>query len=305
MNERDSPTYNTKPTLRSPYVVCGVDGWVNGGDVSVEGIKYLIRQLKGAKFAEMPTPRYHIYQIPGVESLRPVFKMQDGLILESRLPNDEFYYAVNAASDHDFILFLGTEPSLNWEEYADAVVTLACDFGASRLYTFGGVLDRTPYTREPRMSCACTSVKVKNEMEKYNVSFSNREGPATFNTMLLYACKKRGLDGATLTVRVPYYPEFNVAIEYSPKSIKAVLVRLNHLMHLNMNFDELNKAIRELEGKLDFVRRQNPQFNTYIEELEKEYAEMPYQEPLDISPNEAIRFAEELLREHKDHQQGQ
>ncbi len=162
MDERDSLTFNTKPTLRSPFVLCGLNGWVNGGNVSIGGIKYLISQFKGAKFAEMPTSRYHIYQIPGVESLRPIFKMQEGLILESHLPRDEFYYAVDASSEHDLILFLGTEPSLNWEEYADTVVTLACDFGASRLYTFGGVLDRTPYTREPRMSCACTSVKVKD-----------------------------------------------------------------------------------------------------------------------------------------------
>ncbi len=305
MEQRDSLILHSRPTLRSPYIVCGLNGWVNGGDVSVGGINYLIGQFKGAKFAEMPTSHYHIYQVPGVESLRPVFKMEDGLIVESHLPKNQFYYAVNPASDHDLILFLGTEPNLNWEEYADTVVTLACDFGASRLYTFGGVLDRSPYNREPKMSCTCTSVKVKNEMEKYNVNFSSREGPATFNIMLLHACKKRGLDGVNLTVRAPYYPEFNIIIDYSPKSIKAVLVRLNYIMHLNMNFDELDKAIRELEGQLDFIRKQNPQFNTYMEELEKDYVEMPYLEPLDISAHEAIRLAEEFLRENKDRRQGQ
>ncbi len=305
MDEKDSLTFDSKPSLRNPYIVCGITGWVNGGDVSVGGTKYLIRQFGGVKFAEMLTQRYHIYQIPGIESLRPIFRMQDGLIVESHLPENEFYYALNPASDHDLILFLGTEPSLNWEEYADTVVGLACDFGASRLYTFGGVLDRTPYTLEPRMSCVCTDTKVKDEMEKYNVTFSSREGTATFNTMLLYACNKRGMEGINLTARVPYYPEFNVAIGYSPKSIKAVLVRLNHLMHLDINFGELNNAIKELEGKLDFIRQQNTQFNTYIEELEKDYVEMPYQEPLDISPKEAIRLAEEFLKESKDQQKGQ
>jgi hypothetical protein len=82
--------------------------------------------------------------------------------------------------------------------------------------------------------------------------------------------------------------------------MKAVLTRLNHLMHLDMNFDELDNAIKEVEGKLDFVRQQNPQFNTYIEELEKDYVEMPYQEPLDISPNDAIKLAEEFLKKNKD-----
>jgi proteasome assembly chaperone (PAC2) family protein len=300
VNIRDSVIFDSKPALRNPYIVCGLNGWVNGGKVSVVGVNFLIKQFSGVKFAEMPTSHYHIYQIPGVESLRPVFRMQDGLIVESHLPKNQFYYVVNPTSDHDLILFLGTEPSLNWEEYADTVVSLACDFGASRMYAFCGLLDRTPYTREPKISCTCTGVKVKDEMEKYNVTFSNREGPATFNQMLLYACKKKGLEGVNFTVRVPFYPEFNVVIDYSPKSIKAVLVRLKNLMHLDMNFDELNNAIKEVEGKLDFVRQQNPQFNTYIEELEKDYVEMPYQESLDISPSDAVRLAEEFLKKNKD-----
>ncbi|MBM2824727.1 MAG: hypothetical protein HW402_391 [Dehalococcoidales bacterium] len=305
MDQRSSLIFHKRPTLRSPYIICGLNGWVNGGDVSVGGIRYLISQFKGAEFAEMPTSRYHVYQVPGVESLRPVSRMKDGLIADFHFPKDRFYYAVNPASDHDLILFLGTEPNLDWEGYADAVVSLACDFGASRLYTFGAVLDRSPYTREPKMSCTCTSVAVKDEMEKYNVNFSSREGPASFNIMLLHACQERDLDGVNLTVRAPYYPEFNINIDYSPKSIKAVLVRLNHLMHLDINFDGLGKAIRELDGKLDFIRRQNPQFNSYIEELEKDYVEMPYLEPLDMSPQEAIRLAEEFLRENKDRRQGQ
>jgi proteasome assembly chaperone (PAC2) family protein len=244
----------------------------------------------------MPISRYHIFQVPGTPSLGPVFKMKDGLIVESRFPKNEFYYTQSLTAEHDLILLLGTEPNLNWEEYADTVVSLASDFGVSRLYAFGGLLGEVPYTREPVMTCTCTSAKVKEEMEQYNVMFSDRQGPPTFNQMLLYACQKKGLEGASFTVRVPYYPEFNLAIGYSPKSIKAVLIRLNHILHLNMNFAELDRAIGELQGKFDIIRQQNPRFNTCIEELEREYVEMQFNETLDISPSEAVRYAEEFLK---------
>jgi len=300
LGEIDSLKYDTRPVLRSPYIICGLNGWVNGGNVSTGGIEYLIRQLKAEKFVEMPASRYHVYQTPSAQNLRPIFKMKDGIIIESIFPKNQFYFALNHASDHDIILFLGTEPNLNWEEYADTVVALASDFGAYRLYTFGGVLDRSPYTREPIMSCTCTSVRVRSEMEKYNVSFLSREGPASINLMLLHACKKRGLDGVNLTVRAPYYPEFKITIDYSPKSVKAILSRLSHLMGLETDFSELNKEIDRMERKLDLVRQQNLQFNTYMEEIEKNYSEMPYQEPLDLSPHDAVRFAEEYLRENKD-----
>lgn len=300
MNDKDNLIFDSKPVLKNPYVICGLNGWVNGGEVSVAGINYFINQFSGVKFAEIPISRYHVYQIPGLESLRPVFKMQDGLIVDTHLPSNQFYYATNPVSEHDLILFRGTEPSLNWEEYADMVVSLACDFGASRLYAFCGILDRTPYTREPFISCTCTSAEIKEEMERYNVAFSNREGPATFNQMLLHACKKKDLEGVNFTVRVPCYPEHNVFIGYSPKSTKAILSRLKDLMHLDMDFEELDSSIKEVEGKLDFIRRQNPEFNTYIEEIEKNYVEMPYKESLDISPGDAVRLAEEFLKDNQD-----
>ena len=304
MEENNALIVDTRPNLRSPYLVCGSDGSLNAGNVSAGGIQYLMRQFKATKFAEMKTARFHVYNLSGEQGLRPIFKMDEGLIVESRFPKDEFYYGLDRSSDHDLIFFLGTEPHLYWEEYADTVISLACDFGVSRLYAFGAILDRFPYAREPRITCTCTSLRMKEEMERYRVSFSSREGPATLNQVLLYACQKRGLDGVALTARGPYYPEFNLAIEYNPKSMKAVLVRLGDMMHLPLDFEELDDDIRDIQGKLDSFRQQNAQFNAYVEELEKSYVEMPYKETLDISPNEAIRFAEEFLKGNKDQPEG-
>jgi proteasome assembly chaperone (PAC2) family protein len=204
MADKNALIFGSRPKLRSPYVVCGIDGSLNAGNVSAGGIQYLMRHFKAIKFAEIITSRYHVYNMPGEQGLRPVFKMDDGLIVESHFPKDEFYYALNPTSDHDLVLFLGTEPHLDWEEYADTVVTVACDLGASRLYAFGAILDRSPYAREPRITCTCTSAKVKGEMAKYSVSFSSREGAATIDQVLLYACQKKGLDGVALTARAPY-----------------------------------------------------------------------------------------------------
>jgi proteasome assembly chaperone (PAC2) family protein len=300
MGNQDNVKFYSKPVLRKPYIVCGLSGSFNAGDISLGGVNYLVNEFNGVKFAEMPASRYHIYQIPGIESLRPVFKMQDGLIVESQLPVNQFYYAKNSNSEHDMIIFLGYEPGLNWEEYAETVVDLACDFGAFRLFSLCGLLERTPYACEPLISCTCTDTKIKQEMENYQVTFSNREGMASFGQMLIYTCKKKGVEGVNFTVRVPCYPEFNVLLSDSPKSLKAILVRLKDLIHYDMNFDKLDSMIKEMEGKLDFIRQQSQEFNAFIEELEKKYIEMPYQESLNISPDDAVRLAEEFLKKNKD-----
>ena len=44
---------------------------------------------------------------------------------------------------------------------------------------------------------------------------------------------------------------------------------------------------------------QNPEFRTYVEDLEKEYIEERYEEPLELSADEAVRIAEELLKRQK------
>jgi hypothetical protein len=163
-----------------------------------------------------------------------------------------------------------------------------------------GILDMTPYTREPLISCTCTDAKVKQEMDNYQVTFSNREGMASFGQMLIYACKKKGLEGVNFTVRVPCYPEFSVFLGDSPKSLKAILVRLKDLMHYDVNFDKLDGVIKEIEGKLNSVRQQNPNFNAFLDELEKKYVEMPYQKSLDMSPSEGVRLAEEFLKNNRD-----
>ncbi len=300
MSNLDFLKFESKPSLRKPYLVCGLNGSFNGGNVSVGGVDYFISQFSAVKFAEMPASRYHIYEIPGVDSIRPVFKMQEGLIVEANLPTNEFYYATNTGSDHDLILFRGYEPALNWEEYAENVVDLALHFGAVRLYTMCGLLDMTPYTREPIISCTCTDSKVKREIENFQITFSNREGMASYGQMLIHTCQKKGLEGVNFTVRVPCYPEFNVFLVDCPKSLKAILVRLKDLMHLNMNFNELDAVIKEIEEKLNIIRQQNPNFNALLNELEKKYIDIPYHESLGISPSDAVRLVEEFLKNNRD-----
>ena len=72
------------------------------------------------------------------------------------------------------------------------------------------------------------------------------------------------------------------------------------MMHYDINFDNLDVLIKDMEGKLNFVRQQNPNFNTFMEDLEKNYNELPYQGSLDISPSDAVKLAEEFLKNNED-----
>ena len=296
MSRRGNVIISERPGLRHPYMVCGISGWVDGGEAATGSIQYLVRKLGAKRFAEIPIDRFHIFQVAGQLSLRPQIRIEDGILKEHRFPQNQFFYWVNPDADNDLILFLGTEPNLNWEEYADAILGVAEELAVIRIYLLGGVLDKTPHTREPGVSCTCSSDQLKEEMRKYSMQFSNYEGPGSFSTTLLRICQDRRGQMVSLTTRATYYPEFNIVIPHNPKAIRAVVSRLNHLLCLNLDISDLDKQAEEFEAKLDFMASQNPAFQTYIEELEKDFIEVTYEEPLEMSPDEAVRLAEEFLK---------
>jgi len=281
-------------------MVLGISGWVDGGLVATGSVEYLMDRLGTRKFAEIPLSPFHIYQVPGQLVLRPYISIEEGLLTQHRFSENVFYYWTNPDGDHDLILFWGTEPNLNWEEYANSILGVADEYSVDRIYLLGGVLDRTPHTREPLVSCACSSRELREEMRKYNVQYTNYEGPGRFGTTLLYMCQQEQRLMVALTARVTYYPEFNIVVPRNPKSIRALLRRLKPLLGLSPNMADLDKECQEFEKKLDKMMGQNTELRDYVRQLEKDYPEDGYQEPLDMSGDEAVRLAEEFLKEKKD-----
>lgn len=296
MDRREDIIITEKPKLRHPCMVCGISGWVDGGEAATGSTQYLVKKLKAKKFAEIPIARFHIFQVPGQLSLRPQIKIVDGRLKEHQFPRNQFFYAANPDADNDVVLFLGTEPNLRWEEYTRAILDIAGEFDVARIYVLGGVLDKTPHTREPGVFCASSSEELNEEMQKYAMQFSNYEGPGSFGTTLLSFCQKEQMEMVSVIARATYYPEFNIVIPRNPKAIRALIVRLRGMLHLPLDFSDLDREAEELEAKLGFMASHNLEFDNYVKELEKEYIEVEYQEPLDISGKEAVQIAEELLK---------
>jgi len=299
MDGPENLVFTDNPRLKQPSMVCGISGWVDGGEAATGTVKYLVGKLGARKFAEIPIEKFHIFQVPGQIAQRPRIKIEDGILKEHHFPTNQFFYWINPDRMHDLILFLGTEPHLNWEEYAQAILAVAEKHDVGRIYSLGGVLDRTPHTREPNISCLCSSYELRYEMQKYGMQFTSYEGPGSFGTTLLHLCKNRGLPAVTLIARATYYPEYDIVIPHNPKSIRAVIKRLNSLLHLDLDISDLNTQVEEFEGKLQFMASHNHEFHAYVEKLEKEYVEVKHEEPLEISAEEGVRIAEELLKRKK------
>lgn len=296
MDSQKKVIITEKPSLRHPYMVCGISGWVNGGEAATGSIQYLIEKLRTKEFAQIPIEKFHIFQVPGQMSLRPHIKIEDGILKECNFPKNQFFYWVNNNEDNDLIIFFGTEPNINWEEYGHAILNIAEDFNVAKIYSLGGVLNTIPYTKEPNVSCLCSSYEMKEEMQHYGVQFISYEGPGSLSSTLIDMCIKKDMPCVSILAGANYYPEFNILITRNPKSIRALIIRLNSLLNLNLNTSDLNIQVEEFEGKLNLMANQNPTFQSYMRKLEREYIEEKFEEPLEISPDEGVQIAEEIIK---------
>ncbi len=254
------------PSFKNPRMVMGFSGWMDGGDVSTGTIRILADRLNTRRFAEILPQGFYIYNFPGAMELtalfRPHCKIQDGQIRSFDFPENLFY----CDPDNDLILFLGKEPNLAWEDYADCVFELCADFNIQTIYFIGSVSGLVPHTRDPHLHCSVSTGEMKSLFEQYGISFSNYEGPASIVTYLTTHARDRGIDMVSLVATVPAYVQGN-----NPKCIDAVVRRLAGILGIDVHLDDLREAADDFEKKLTDVVNEQPELAESVIKLEQDY----------------------------------
>jgi len=255
-----------KPSLNNPRILLGLSGWMDGGKVSTGTIKHLIKKLDAQRFAEIEPEGFYIYNFPGsmeISSLfRPHTRIKNGLIESYEAPTDTFYYN----EKNNLILFLGKEPNLQWQEFADCIFSLCSEFGVKTVYFIGSVAGLVPHTREPRIFCSVSDEKLKETLGHYGVKFTDYEGPASIVTYLTANCNKHGFSMASLVATVPAYVQGN-----NPKCVEAVIRRLAGILELQIELDDLREISDEFEKRLSDIVQDQPELAGNITKLEEDY----------------------------------
>ncbi len=257
--------YN-KPELNNPRILLGFSGWMDGGEVSTGTIKYLIEKLDAKKFAEIDPEGFYIHNLPGpmeVTALfRPHVRIEDGLITSYKTTSNTFFYS----EKNDLILFLGAEPNLNWQSFADCIFTICSEFDAKMIYFIGSVAGLVPHTRDPRILCLVSDAHLKKDLEAYGVKFSNYEGPSSIVTYLTANSKQKGLSMASLIAAIPAYVQ-----GHNPKCIEWATRCLAGLLGFKVDFDALRSVSNKFEKKLTELIQQQPELEESIQKLESDY----------------------------------
>ena len=255
-----------RPDLHNTRMLLGFSGWMDGGEVSTGTIKYLIEKLGAQKFAEISPEEFYIYNFPGSMEMtalfRPHTRIRAGIIKTFEVPRNEFFYD----GQNNLILFLGKEPNLRWEEFADCIFFLCREFRVEMIYFIGSVAGLVPHTREPRFLSSVSDAPLKQTLQRYGVKFADYEGPASFITYLTTNCSEQDLKMATLVATIPAYVQGN-----NPKCIEAVIRRVAGILALQIDLEDLRAICDEFEKKLSDAVAEQPELSANIHKLEEDY----------------------------------
>jgi predicted ATP-grasp superfamily ATP-dependent carboligase len=282
-----------KPDAEEKYMIVGWHQWADAGAISSSLPQYLIEQTGARKIGEIKPDGFYLFQIPGTHHfLRPEIKLEEGYRKEIQAKRNELYYSGN--DKKGLLIFLGEEPHLNADRYAEAFFDVVEALNVKRVAAVGGVYGPMPYDKDREVSCVYSLRGMKDELAKYAVKFSNYEGGTTIGTYLVDKAEQREIEFVVFYAFVPAYDfsqlsatlQQGIRVENDYKAWYDITRRFNHMFNLGLDLSDLEKQSDELvtsmDSKIDELERKLPQLQVkeYMQKLAEDFTEMSFM-PLD------------------------
>jgi hypothetical protein len=173
------------PKLENATLLLALTGWMDGGDVSSGSVRAIMGRREVRQIGRIEPDDFYIYNFPGSMEIatlfRPHVKYEEGVVTEFELPANIFW----ADEASNLVFFVGKEPNLRWQAFADCIFSLVKTVGVSRIIFMGSFGGSVPHTREPRMFGSVSHPSLRDLLKEHGLKPSDYEGPGSFATMLL------------------------------------------------------------------------------------------------------------------------
>jgi predicted ATP-grasp superfamily ATP-dependent carboligase len=281
-----------KPLARPKTMIAGWHQWADAGSISSGLPEYLVTRTGARRIGEIKPDGCYLFQVPGTHHfLRPEVKFEQGYRQELTSRHNDFFYA--DVDSQGLVIFLGEEPHLNVEQYAQAFLDAVEELEVRRVLALGGVYGAMPYDKDREISCVYSLPHLKDELAHYALRFSDYEGGATIGTYLVDQAEARNIELVDFYAFVPSYDFAELSsnlqgmrIETDFKAWYDVTRRINHMFDLGLDLSDLarqsSEVIDTMEAEIEALERKLPQLQVreYLQDLAKDFNELPFA-PLD------------------------
>lgn len=255
-----------QPRLQSGTLLLALTGWMDGGLVSTGTVRRLMDNRYTSEIARIDPDPFYIYNFPGsmeVAALfRPEVKMTEGRVEKLDMPTNTFHCDERA----NLVFFLGREPNLRWQEFADCIFAVARDVAVKRIIFIGSFGGTVPHTREPRMYGSVSHDHLRPLLDDYDVQASDYEGPSSFSTLLLAESPRHNIEMISLVAEIPGYLQ-----GVNPLSIEAVTRRLAKILNQSVDLAGLRQASTDWELEVTKAVEQDDDLAKTVRKLENQY----------------------------------
>jgi predicted ATP-grasp superfamily ATP-dependent carboligase len=273
------------PKAKEMYMLAGWQQWADAGSISSGLPQYLIEKLQARHIGQLDSEDYYLFQIPGTHHfLRPQIKLEEGYRQAMSTRDNEFFYSGD--DEKGLVIFLGEEPHLRAERYADAFFDVVEALKVKRVVAIGGVYGAVPYDKDREVSCVYSLKEMQDELTRYAVRFSDYEGGTTIGAYMADQAEKRGVELVVFYGFVPAYDFSQVSetvhgfsIENDFKAWYDLLKRVNHMFNLDLDLTELEteseRLFTSIEAEIDRLEEETPELRIrdYIESLSEDFTE--------------------------------
>jgi proteasome assembly chaperone (PAC2) family protein len=243
--------------LRAPALVCAFKGWNDAGEAATSALTFMGAGFDATRFALIDPEEFVDFQ-----STRPSVRMVEGHTRKIEWPEFEFYEARVPRAPRDLILLSGPEPAMRWRTFCEKVIELAEAIGVQMVVTLGALLADVPHTRPVSITGMASDPVL---IDRLSLQPPTYEGPTGIVGVLHAACAEAGMPSASLWAAVPHY----VAVAPNPKGALAILRRLESLVGVTVDAQDLETAAVDYERQVSRAVELDPEVQAFVERLER------------------------------------
>ena len=250
--------WDRTPKLRHPALVCSFKGWNDAAESATAALSFVSSKWGAERLGAIDPEEFYDFQVT-----RPTVRMSEGQTREIEWPELVIESASPAGAGRDVVFLSGAEPNLRWKGFSATVIAAARELGVELVISLGALLADIPHTRPVQITGIAADPGL---VQRLGFSQARYEGPTGIVGVLHDACARAGLLSASLWAPVPHY----VATVPSPKATLALLRRLEDLLEVPIDTEELDEAAVEYERRLDEAVASEPEVRALVERLEQQ-----------------------------------
>jgi len=298
----DALEFTERPQAGDLVMIAGWRQWADAGSVSSGLPQHLIQRSGARRIGTIRPEGFYLFQIPGTHDLvRPIVRFEEGLPAALDTQRNEFFYTGDESLG--VVIFLGDEPHLDIERYAALFLEAARSLGVTRIVSLGGVYGELPYNKARLISCVYSLPRLRHELNRLSVQFSDYHGGASLSS---YLCRRAGEADQEFIGLYAFVPTYDFAqfphitntiqLENDFTAWHDVMRRVNYLLKTSFDLADLQRRSAQLtqlvDAKVKELDSASPQsgLHEYFNRLAEEFTETPFDPLADVWEEELRRL---------------